>query len=260
MNDNRDHNELEARLRPWLQAVAPLPSNDLANRVLQRTAAIPQRGTWTLRFALPALAAAAVAAVAVGVGLQLGQLGPIQIGPGSGSSPTATPVPTESASALPTPTRSASVADFYRCENSVEGYAVQVPQDWFANPEIIAPEGGDDVPACRFFAPAEFEVRPNSGVPPSVAISFQLVDALAPGDGTELSRTETMFDGHDALLREAEVTQEPFLPAGTLVYEVWVSLDDGRYLFISTDSARDGDYEDHKRVMDQMMATLEILP
>ena len=262
MNDRRDDSDLEGRLRPWLQAVAPPASNDFTNRVLQRSAAMPQRGNWTLRFALPALAAAGVAAAAVVVGLQLGQIGPIQVGPfGSSSSATATPSLTES-SPLPTPTPTESIAEFYRCENSVEGYAVEVPQDWFANPKVIAPEGGDDTPACRYFAPAEFEVRPNSGVPPSVAISFQLVDAIGPPSGTEMSSSETRVDGHDALVRESEVKEGggPFLPDGTHVYEYYVSLDDGGYLYISTDSSRDGQYQDHKGVMDQMMATLEILP
>ena len=44
------------------------------------------------------------------------------------------------------------------------------------------------------------------------------------------------------------------------MYEYYISLEDGRYLWISTDSSRDGDYADHKAVMDQMVATLEILP
>jgi hypothetical protein len=262
MNEQLDQStDLERRLRPWLQTVAPPPSNDFTNQVLQRSAAMPQRGNWTMRFAMPALAAAAVAGAAVVVGLQLGQIGPIQIGPSSSSSATATPSPTESTSPQPTATPTASVANFYRCENSLEGYAVQVPQDWFANPEVRAPEGGDDIPACRYFAPAEFEVRPNSGIPQTVAISFQLVDAIGPSEGTELSSSETTIDGQDALVREVEITEgEPFLPAGTRVYAVYVSLDDGGYLRFSTDSSQDGDYEEHKAVMDQMTATLEILP
>jgi hypothetical protein len=216
-----------------------------------------------MRFALPALAAAAVAAVAVVVGLQLGQLRPGEIGPfGSDPSATATPSSNESTSAQPTPSPSASVVGFYRCANSVEGYAVDVPHDWFANPEVTAPEGGDDIPACRYFAPDEFDVRPNSGLPPTVAIDFQLVEAIGRADGTQLSSSETTVDGHNALVRESEITEGggPFLPDGTLVYEVYISLDDGRYLRFSTDSSRNGDYEDHKAVMDQMMATLEILP
>ena len=263
MNEQLDQSsDLELRLRPWLQAVAPPPSNDFTNQVLQRSAAMPQRGNWTMRFAMPALAAAAVAAAAVVVGLQLAQIGPIQIGPGSSSSATATPSPTESPSPPPTPTPTASIADFYRCENSVEGYAVEVPQDWFANPEVTAPDDGDDIPACRYFAPVAFDVLPNSGLPPSVAIGFQLVEAIGPAGGTELSSSETTVDGHDALVREVEVTGGggPFLPNGTLVYEYYVNLDDGGYLHISTDSSRDGEYEDHKGVIDQMMATLEILP
>lgn len=262
MNDHRDHTELETRLRPWLQAVAPPASNDLTNRVLQRTAAIPQRRTWTMRFGLPALAVAAVATVAVVLGLQLGQFRPGETGPfGSDPSATATPSSIESTSAQPTPSPSAPVLGFYRCENGVEGYAVDVPQDWFANPKVTAPDGGNDIPACRYFAPAEFEVRPNSGFPPTVAIGFQVVEAIGPSEGTELRSSETTVDGHDALLREVEITEGgPFLPAGTRVYEVYVSLADGGYLRFSTDSSRDGDYEDHRAVMDQMMATLEILP
>jgi hypothetical protein len=264
MNEHPDHGDLERRLRPWLQAAAPHPSNDFTNQVLRQSAAMPQRGTWTMRFGLPAMAAAAVAAVALVVGLQLGQIGPIQIGPfGSNPSPTATPASTSSTSPTapqPAPSASASAQAYYRCENSAEGYAVDVPEDWFANPEVTAREGGDDIPACRYFAPNEFEVRPNSGLPSTVAIGFQLVDAIAPAGGTELSSSEATVDGHDALVREVEITEGGFLPAGTLVYEYYVTLDDGRNLWISTDSSRNGSYDDHREVMDQMMETLEILP
>jgi hypothetical protein len=261
MNDHHDPSDLERRLRPWLQAVAPPASNEFTNRVLQQSAAMPQRERWTMRFALPGLAAGAFAAIAVAVGLQLGQIGPIQIGPfGSNSSATASPSPTETPPP-PTPPATASAPGVYRCENSVERYAVDVPMDWFANPEVIAPEGGDDIPACRYFAPTAFEVVPNAGLPPTVAIGFQLVDAVGPPDGTELSSSETAVDGHDALIREVEVTEGgPFLQAGTQVYEAYISLEDRRYLRVSTDSSRNGEYADHKAVMSQMLATLEILP
>lgn len=261
MTTQSDDRNLETRLTSWLLTAAPPASRDLTDRVLQLTAAMPQRGTWTMRFALPALAAAAVVAVAVVVGLQLGQINPGGIGPsGSGPSTTATPSPTESTTVQPTPSPSSSAAAFYPCPNSVEGYVVDVPQDWFANPEVAAPEGGDDIPACRYFAPAEFEVRPNAGLPPTVAIGFQPVDSIAPAGGTELSRRETTVAGRDALVREVETADGGFMPAGTLVYEYYISLDDGTYLWVSTDSTRDGDYAEHRAVMDQMMATLEIAP
>lgn len=260
MTTQSDDRNLEARLTSWLHSAAPPASGDLTDRVLQQTAAMPQRGTWTMRFALPALAAAAAVAVAVAVGLQLGQITPGGIGPSGSGSVTATPSATESTSVQPTPSPSSSAAAFYPCENSVEGYVVDVPQDWFANPEVTAPEGGDDVPACRYFAPAEFEVRPNAGLPPTVAIGFQPVDSIAPAGGTELSRRDTTVAGRDALVREVETAGGGFMPAGTLVYEYYISLDDGTYLWVSTDSSRDGDYAEHRAVMDQMMTTLEITP
>jgi hypothetical protein len=261
MTTPSDDRNLEARLPTWLHSAAPPAPDDLIGRVLHLTAAMPQRGTWSMRFALPGLAAAVVVAGAVVVGLQLGNIRPGGSGPfGSSSSATLTPTASQSTSVEPTASSSSPITTF-QCENSVEGYAVQVPQDWFANPAITAPSGGDDVPACRYFAPAEFEVTPNAGLPPTVAIGFQLVESIGAADGTELSSTETTIDGHDALYREVAVTGAgPFLPAGTLEYEYYISLDDGTYLRISTDSSRDGDYKDHKAVMDQMMTTLDILP
>ncbi|MGH2380109.1 MAG: hypothetical protein ACRDG7_02685 [Candidatus Limnocylindria bacterium] len=57
-----------------------------------------------------------------------------------------------------------------------------------------------------------------------------------------------------------ETTEAFFLPAGTRVYEYLVPLDDGDLLLVGTDSARDGDYDEHRRVLDLIMRTLELHP
>ena len=178
MNDQGNLENLEARLGQWLKATAPPAAPDLTERALARTAATPQRGTWTLGFAMPALAAAAVVALAVVVGLQLGRFLPGQDPPfGSDTSPTATATASPTGSPAPTASPSSSVAATFRCENGVEGYAVASP-GLVREPCGHGAPGGDDIPACRYFAPAEFEVRPNSGLPPTVAIGFQLVDTV----------------------------------------------------------------------------------
>jgi hypothetical protein len=259
-NHSADRN-LEARLRTLLHAAAPPAAPNLTDRVLRVTATTPQRGASSLRFAMPALAAAAVVTVAVVVGLQVGRITPGPTGPvGSGHSATATPSPTSSGSALPTPDPTSSVSAFFRCENPADGYAVDVPRDWFANPGIVASDGLDDVPACRYFAPAEFEVQPNSGLPSTVAIGFQPATSIPPAGGTEITRRELTVAGKDAVVREVETGAGGFMPPGTLVYEYYITLDDGSFLWVSTDSSRDGDYADHRQVLDQMMATLEITP
>ena len=128
----------------------------------------------------------------------------------------------------------------------------------YANEEIPPSEGLDGIAACRFFASAPFEVQPNAGLPPSVAIGFQRVADEPPAGGT-LIRTETMtVDGRQATVREFEAESGGFLPPGTLIYEYLVPLDGGDVLVVSTDSSRDGDYEQHREVLDLMMRTLSL--
>jgi hypothetical protein len=261
MNDERFETELERRLAAWMAGAAPHPSPGFADRVLRQTATTPQRASWTGWFTIAsALGAAAAVAVAVVIGLQFGRITPGPIVP-TAAAPTATPGPSLTptpSEAPPTPSASSSAArDFYRCENDTDGYALDVPSDWYANARVEGGEGLDDVAACRFFGPTEFEIAPNAGIPPAVAISIQIVADAPPAAGEVVESRDVLVDGRDATVRLVETTSDGFTPAGTLVYEYLVTMDDGRVLLVGTDSSRDGDFEEHREVLDAMMETLD---
>lgn len=78
--------------------------------------------------------------------------------------------------------------------------------------------------------------------------------------GTLLSSRTTTVDGCAATAREYETGEGAFMPPGTLVYEYLIALDGGGFLLAGTDSTRDGDYAEHKRVLELMLQTLEFTP
>ncbi|HYI65721.1 MAG TPA: hypothetical protein VEW95_02230 [Candidatus Limnocylindrales bacterium] len=270
MTDDRD---FERRLAGWLQSTAPLPAPDLADRLLRTTASTPQRRGWLPRSGLVrVLGVAAVLAVAVVVGLQFGNLSPgptpsvgggpsaTEVEPSATSSPPASSSPaTPSASASVTPSASLDVfPGGNSCQNDADGYAVDYPSDWYANAEVPPSDGLDGIPACRYFAPNEFEVQPNAGLPPTVAISFQRAAEETPVDGTLVSSEQATVGGRLATVRESETGEGGFgVPPGTMIYEYLIALEDGDVLIVSTDSSRDGDYAEHRRAIDLMMQTVE---
>ncbi len=277
----KDERDLETRLAAWLHAAAPAPTPGLADRLLRRTGATHQRRAWSVWAVLaPALGAAAAVIVAVVLGLQL--LGVPPGPPPVGSQPTigtpATPTAVSSPSTSPTDVSSQSVSPTdvsspstpaaastepalsQSCPNATDGYTVDYPADWFANDEIQPRGQLDGVPACRYFAPRPFEALPNAGVPPTVAIGSQLVPEPPLVIGTLLSSRTRTVDGRAATAREYETGEGAFMLPGTLVYEYLIALDGGGFLLAGTDSTRDGDYAEHKRVLDLMLQTLEFTP
>lgn len=103
MNAN-DLEALERLLPAWLHEHAPTPPPGLLRRVLNQSAARPQRRGWDWsRLAIGAVAATVVV-VAIVVGLQLGRLAPDEQRVG------ATPVPVETGSTPATPTPPAETA------------------------------------------------------------------------------------------------------------------------------------------------------
>ena len=253
MTDPHDGSEIERRLPQALHAAAPPPSTDLADRLLRRTAETPQRRPLLSGAVVTALSFAAVAVVAAFIGLQLGGLAR-ETPPPVGGEPSGSAPPSLTASP------SATVAPgMVRCENPTDGYTVQYPTDWHANPPVPAPSGLDPVAPCRFFGEEPFEVRPNAGLPSSVAISFQLVPDVRPEGGTLRGESiTTTVDGREAIAREVDIGEGVFMPPGTLVYEWFIELADGQFLLVSTDSSRDGDYAAHQAVLDRMMETLQL--
>jgi hypothetical protein len=266
MTNQVDSGDFERRLADALHSAAPVVPAGLADRLLDRTAAIDQRRGWFApRNLVSSLAIAAVVILAVVVGLQVGGLLPSVGGPRVG-----TPGPSASASAIPStaPTTAPSAtpepsAESPRCENATFGYTVSTPPGWFGN-EAVTPDDPalDPIPACRYFGEQPFEVRPNAGVPPTVAISFsRRADAPPPSDGAiVLSTDEATVAGRPATVRETEGTGDgAFFGAGDRAYEYLVSLPAGDVLWVSTTTDADGDYEEHKRVLDLVMESLELI-
>lgn len=260
MTEPSQVDDLERDLRRWLAAAAPLPPSDLADRIIRDTEATPQQHRWRswLRAAI-VLSAVAAFAVAVVVGIELARLLPPRT-THVADQPSATSRAVESvtpwASSAPSPSVDV-LADWTECRNEVDRYSVSYPADWYANPAAPADEGTDGLAACVAFAPGPFELRPNAGVPPSVAIFFQLLAEAPPAAGKVLKEKSVMVDGREATVRELETGDGLFLPAGTRVYEYLVALDDGEVLQAATHSARVGDYREHREVLDRMLQTVQ---
>lgn len=254
MTDRADRADLERRLRASLHAMAPPPAPDFPDRLFQEVAVTPQRRAgWNWTAALALAGSAAVVAAAVVVGIQLGRLLPVTPEPGQ-PLVTATGRPASpSPSAEPSP-----FANGQRCENQADGYAVSYPADWYANEAVADPGPGlDPVPACLMFGPQSFEVRPNSGAPPGATIVFQRVPEAPPVMGRLVQSEEVTIDGRPARVREFEAAPPYSLPAGSLVYQYLIELDDGDVLLVGTHSAHEGDYAERRDVLDRMMRTLD---
>ena len=271
-NDTRS-DDFERRLTSSLHGAAPVPAPDVTERLLRTTASVEQRRSWFASHHLfSALAAAAVLVMAVIVGLQVGSLLPPTGGPPAGSpsadvvpSTVPTPASTEpsATTAPPSASPSAQVApDAERCENAELGYSVGYPADWFTNEAVVTDDPAlDPIESCRYFAEEPIEVVPNAGLPPTVAISFsRQPTAPPPSDGaTVLSSEQVTVAGRPATVRETEGTAEsPFFGAGDRAYEYLIELPAGDVLQVSTTTDADGDYEEHKDVLDRMMQALEL--
>lgn len=260
MTNQVDSGDFERRLADALHGAAPVAPAGLADRLLDRTAAIDQRRGWFApRNLVSSLAIAAVVTLAIIVGLQVGGLLPPVGGPPiTTQEPSASPsaVPSSAPTTMPSATPEPSAAT-PRCENETLGYAVSTPPGWFGN-EAVAPDDPalDPIPACQYFGEQPFEVSPNAGLPPTVAISFtRQADAPPPSDGaTVLSSEEVTVAGRSATVRETEETG-----AGDRAYDYVISLPDGDVLWVATNVDADGDYEEHKRALDQMMESLELI-
>ena len=271
MTDERITEQLERRLTEWCHATAPLPPPGLADRCLGRTAAVEQRRGWGGLGFGPALAAAAVVLIAIVVGLRLGNLLPVAEQPPVGSAPvsasptpSANPTPSSPPPASPEPTVTPSPETFpdgNRCRNETLGFEVAYPADWFAN-EAVEPdvEGLDPVEACRYFSDEPMEIRPNAGLPATVAIVFNLVEEEPPASGNTLSSEEVTVAGRPATVTEIEGTGDgPFFAEGDFSYGYRITLENGQFLLAATHYANEGDYEGHKEVLDRMMETLDLI-
>jgi hypothetical protein len=137
------------------------------------------------------------------------------------------------------------------CTNPDFDYTVAFPGGWFVNGHI---EGGqlEDVSACRFFSPEDFEVRPQAGAAGiAIAIGPQ---ATGPRGGNP-----TTVGGKAAFVTETVVEEDGFEPAGTRHYDYWIEIGPDTWLVAGTgdSTAFVGGYDENKATLDAMMDSLD---
>lgn len=136
------------------------------------------------------------------------------------------------------------------CSNADVGYGVGFPDGWYVNERV---EGGEleDVAACRFFSPQDFEVQPQSGIA-GIAIAIGVA-----GNGPE-GGTATTVGGRAAVVTETTVEEDGVEPAGTRHYDYSIELGPDSWLVAGTSDAPNfvGDYDENKAVLDTMMDSL----
>jgi hypothetical protein len=263
----RDPGELERRLSAALHAVAPRPAPDLADRLLARTAASPQRRPLFSLALAPAMAATAVLIAAAAVGLGIGGLLPrgSSVGEPSVSRPaTSQPMTTEATPMPATPVPSPSAVPTGTCENEPLGYAVDYPADWWANERIVTDPELTPIEACQYFAEEPVELQQNAGLPPDVAIVAGLEDAPAGNPQQPirvLAEREVEVAGRPARVREIEWTADTgFQRVGDRSYAYRIDLPNGETLRFGTlDQQPSVRYEARKAVLDAMMETLRLI-
>jgi len=272
MTEHNGH-DFEHALRRSLHEAAPPTDPGLANRLLARTAAEPQRRRWSLFSGVaPALAAAAVVALAVVIGLSLGQLPRVGDDPSQSAAPavTAEPsaTPSPSPSDAPTPSAPPSSAPSpdapagQPCTNDQLGFSLRYPDDWHTNEPIEQPFAESPTSPCTFFGPEPMEIIGSAGLPPTVAITFgrQEIATPDPGPARLLLEETVTVDGRPATVREWEWTEsDPFVTEGDRFYVYDIELEDGTFLVASTNASADGDHEERKRVLDGMIESLVFL-
>ena len=138
----------------------------------------------------------------------------------------------------------------HACTNHDDGYTVRLPDGWYHNERV---EGGqlDDVAACRFFSPSDFEIRPATDAA-GIAISISR-EASAPS----AEDMETEVGGRPAVVLETTAGEGGFEPPGTRHYQYWIDMGDDWLVAGTSDGPNYvGDYAANIEVLQAMMDTL----
>ncbi len=166
----------------------------------------------------------------------------------------------EAQEAPPVAARSAAseevVAEMARCANPQAGYRVAYPAQWQTNPGSVMPE-------CSLFDPEPIQLQAGTEIPLDIAVSIRRepvrLETIAgePRDERVLSRAETTVAGRRALRIESEATGEVMHPEGTRSYRYLVDLGE-ETLVAATYEAGTLDFASKRRILDEMMSTLEL--
>jgi hypothetical protein len=148
------------------------------------------------------------------------------------------------------------------CTNETYGFRVHYPRGWRTN-------DGEVVPACSVFDPRNVSVPPASEMPTDIAIVIALEDM--PFEATTrfaddpsvtvLSTRETTVAGRRAVVAEFEHTGWGLFDAGHRHYAYHIDVPPST-LIGATHGDTEADppaYPERRRILDAMMARLEIL-
>jgi hypothetical protein len=286
MNDKPGTDEVTSYVRDRMKQEPP---PDFVAGVMSEVRDTPQHGRrWTIWPVVAGLATVAAAVAVVGVGLTLLDRGGVGSGETVIPSPSVVVTPTEqpgpSAVATEPPVASAPggphgpvwqpaepLAAPASCRNlsgmpTAEyggnvAYAISYPGDWFTAESYLG--------ECLWFAP---EPWPDAGnlenvpVPDEVAILITVAAGDFAPTGTAYETQEYTVAGLPALRYSIEAAPGSEWSEAAVVWVIGV---DGRlpsdellappYLMLSTSSSNPNELAVHSRVLDQMVATLEVL-
>lgn len=164
--------------------------------------------------------------------------------------------PTEPAA--PTAPPAGDGATFKECV--APAYRVSYPGTWFVNaPDRPAP--------CRFFHPEPFTL-PDAGEATGIAISISPIpqrfdDAVPPESGgltvTVVDRRQAQVSGSRAVRLETRATGSGLLDRGTRAVSWFVEHGGSTLVATTTGVAAAGTFDSNTRVLDRMMAALDLL-
>jgi hypothetical protein len=142
-----------------------------------------------------------------------------------------------------------------RCTNAA-GFSISYPAGWHTN-------SGAVIPACSTFDPQPIDIPRDSEIPFGIAVFIDVeqveFEQLARSNDFEtiLSSERMTVAGRDAIRVEAESTGQGLADRGMRTFRYSIDLGGGRTLIASTHSASP-DYESNKRVLAEMIETLEL--
>ncbi|MDX1621061.1 MAG: hypothetical protein R3320_08730 [Nitriliruptorales bacterium] len=142
------------------------------------------------------------------------------------------------------------------CSEDELGYRIAYPDGWQTNT-------GEVLPTCRLFDPESVEVEAGTEIPFDIAVAIRPSDrplqAFTSGDeGAEILRSENAtVAGHEAVTMEKRGTGAALVPAGQRFYQYAVDL--GSRTLVATAHEVGRDRNDTIELLDQMMATLELI-
>ena len=147
--------------------------------------------------------------------------------------------------------------EWQSCDNEEAGFTVSYPADWSTN----EPDG---LPACSVFDPDAIELPEASEIPLDLAVIVRREPVAQPELLEEdmfeeqLSVEETTVADRPAAGVESRATGAGLIDEGTVSYRYYVDLGGGETLIAETHDVPGSDYERNRRVLDEMLDTLEL--